>query len=62
MQVNDLDITVKPLSLLEPVVQIESFRIDNWNINVEQTLSSGNVAEVVNYIRQQQTNNSSQSG
>ncbi len=62
MEVSDLDITVKPLSLLEPVVQIESFRIGNWNINVEQTLSSGNVAEVVNYIRQNQTNSSAQNG
>ncbi|MFN3361029.1 MAG: AsmA family protein [Pseudanabaenaceae cyanobacterium] len=54
MQINGLNVTVKPLSLLQPVVEITNLQIDNWNINVEQGWSKGNISEIVKYVQEQQ--------
>ncbi|MCA1903711.1 MAG: AsmA family protein [Cyanobacteria bacterium KgW148] len=51
MEINNLDIKVKNLSLLQPTLQMENFSIDNWNINIEQTLSNGNISEIAAYIQ-----------
>ncbi|MCS6960257.1 MAG: AsmA family protein [Pseudanabaenaceae cyanobacterium SKYGB_i_bin29] len=62
MQISGLNITVEPLSLLQPVVKITNFQIDTWNINVEQSLSRGNISEIVKYVQEKQAANPPKNG
>ncbi len=56
MGINDLDIKIKPLSLIQPTVVIEQFKIGSWDINIEQSLSKGNISEIIGYLQKNSPN------